>query len=132
LEARDNGIMGTLLRYPHEVREPKEFFDDIEAVETPKEMIDLAAHVIDTRAGHFDPTKFDDHYEDALRDLIKRKAAGEKLTPAKHDKPKPVGDLMEALRASLGQQQRGASPARRAAAHIARPAKRSGRRRKAS
>lgn len=133
LEARDNGIMGTLLRYPYEVRAAKEIFEDIEDVETPKEMIDLAAHIIDSKAGHFDPTKFDDRYEDALRELIKRKAAGEKITPAKHSKPKPVGDLMEALRASLGQQRATSrTPARRAAARTTRPVKRSGGRRKAS
>jgi DNA end-binding protein Ku len=65
-------------------------------------MIDLALHIIDTMAGHFDPGKFDDRYEDALRDLIKRKAAGEKITPVEHPKPKTTVNLMDALRASLG------------------------------
>jgi hypothetical protein len=64
-------------------------------------MIDLALHIIDTMAGHFDPGKFDCRYEDALRDLIKRKAAGEKITPVEHPKPKTTVNLMDALRASL-------------------------------
>jgi DNA end-binding protein Ku len=64
LEPRDRGIMGLLLRYPYEVREPEEYFG-------PKEMLDLASHIIETMTGHFQPKKFEDRYEDALRDLAK-------------------------------------------------------------
>jgi DNA end-binding protein Ku len=103
LEPRDNGLVGTLLRYPYELRKEDEYFRDIAKVETPKEMIDLAAHIIDTKAGHFDPEKFEDRYENALRDLVKRKLAGEKIVPAKYAKPKPPTDLMAALKASLGE-----------------------------
>jgi DNA end-binding protein Ku len=101
LEARDAGILGMLLHYPYEVRKPEEYFGDIKKVDTPKEMIDLATHIIETMAGHFHPEKFDDRYEDAMRDLIKRKAAGEKITPAEHPKPKTTINLIDALRASL-------------------------------
>jgi non-homologous end joining protein Ku len=54
-----------LLHYPYEVRQPDEYFGDIPAEKAPKEMIELAAHIIDTMAGHFDPEKFNDRYEDA-------------------------------------------------------------------
>jgi DNA end-binding protein Ku len=64
LEARDKGILGMLLHYPYEVRKPEEYFDDIPDEKAPKEMLDLAVHIIDTMAGHFDPEKFDDRYED--------------------------------------------------------------------
>jgi DNA end-binding protein Ku len=101
LEARDKGILGMLLHYPYEVRKPEEYFGDIPDEKAPKEMLDLAVHIIDTMAGHFDPEKFDDRYEDALRDLIKRKAAGEKIAPVEHPKPKATTNLMDALRASL-------------------------------
>jgi DNA end-binding protein Ku len=101
LEARDKGILGMLLHYPYEVRKPEEYFGDIPEERAPKEMIDLAVHIIDTMAGHFDPDKFDDRYEDALRDLIKRKAAGEKITPVEHAKPKTTVNLLDALRASV-------------------------------
>jgi DNA end-binding protein Ku len=101
LEARDKGILGMLLHYPYEVRKPEEYFGDIPEERAPKEMIDLAVHIIDTMAGHFDPDKFDDRYEDALRDLIKRKAAGEKITPVEHAKPNTTVNLLDALRASL-------------------------------
>jgi hypothetical protein len=99
LEARDTGILGMLLRYPYEVRSPKDYFESIEKVDTPKEMIDLAGHIIDTISGHFDPKKFDDRYEDAMRELIKKKAGGEKITPVEQAEPKTTTNLMEALRA---------------------------------
>jgi DNA end-binding protein Ku len=135
LEARNKGILGMLLHYPYEVREPEEYFGDIPDEKAPKEMLDLAAHIIDTMAGHFDPEKFDDRYEDALRDLIKRKAAGEKITPAQHPRPKATTNLMDALRASLaGTQKRpaAASVHRRSAGGGRKPAARSKARRKAT
>jgi DNA end-binding protein Ku len=101
LEARDRGLLGMLLHYPYEVRQPDEYFRDIPAEKAPKEMIELATHIIDTMAGRFDPKKFEDRYEDAMRELIKRKAAGEKITPVEHAKPKTTVNLMEALRASV-------------------------------
>jgi DNA end-binding protein Ku len=106
LEARDRGILGMLLHYPYEVRKPEEYFEDIEKVETPKEMLDLAGHIIDTMSGHFKPEKFDDRYEDALREIIKRKAAGEKIVPIEHARPKTTVNLMEALRASIASTER--------------------------
>jgi DNA end-binding protein Ku len=90
-------------------------------------MIDLATHIIDTMAGHFDPKKFDDRYEDAMRELIKRKAAGEKITPVEHAKPQTTTNLMEALRASLdGTHKRpaAASVRRRASGGARKPAAR--------
>ena len=63
LEARDKGLMGMLLRYPYEVRDAAEYFDDIQDVKITKDMLDLAKHIVETKAGHFDPAKFEDHYE---------------------------------------------------------------------
>jgi DNA end-binding protein Ku len=125
LEARNKGILGMLLHYPYEVRKPEEYFGDIPDEKPPKEMLDLAVHIIDSMAGHFDPEKFDDRYEDALRDIIKRKAAGEKITPAEHPRPKATTNLMDALRASLaGTQKRppAASVHRRSAGGRRKPA----------
>lgn len=114
LEPRDRGIVGLLLHYPYEVREPESYFRDIPKENTPKEMLDLASHIISTMTGHFQPKKFEDRYEDALRDLIKRKAAGKEITPAKFEKPKTTTDLMDALRASLqGANRPSASSARK-------------------
>ena len=66
LEPRGKGLMGTLLRYPYEVRDEKDYFADIPNIKIDKEMLDLAKHIVQTKSGHFDPEKFEDHYEKAL------------------------------------------------------------------
>src|SRR6195952_3346618 len=79
LEARDNGLMGMLLRYPYEVRNSAEYFDDIQDVKITKDMLDLARHIVQQKSGHFDPSKFEDHYEDALQDLLNKKQKGQPI-----------------------------------------------------
>ena len=81
LEPLDKGLMGTLLRYPYEVRDPKEYFDEIEDVKVTKDMLDLARHIVDQKSGSFEPDKFEDQYETALVDLINQKRAGKPITP---------------------------------------------------
>jgi DNA end-binding protein Ku len=93
--------MGTLLRYPYEVRDPKDFFGDIPDVNVTKDMLDLAKHIVQTKSGHFQPEKFEDRYESALKDLIERKQAGMKIEPVKHAPAPKVVNLLEALKASL-------------------------------
>ncbi len=61
LEPMGNGLMGNLLRYPYEVRNEKEYFDDIQDVKVTKEMLDLARHIVVQKSGEFDPEKFEDH-----------------------------------------------------------------------
>jgi DNA end-binding protein Ku len=102
LEALDKGLMGTLLRYPYEVRSEAEYFDDIQDVKVTKDMLDLAKHIVNQKAGRFEPEKFEDQYEAALVDLINKKRAGQPVT--KKDRPagSNVVDLMEALRRSVG------------------------------
>jgi DNA end-binding protein Ku len=92
----------------------------------PKEMLELAKHILETKAGHFDPKKFKDDYELALRKLVKRKAAGEKIEalPPAEDTGKVI-NLMEALRRSV---QSGHVPGGRANRSSKKPARRSGRR----
>src|SRR6187401_133970 len=63
LEARDKGLMGVTLRFPYEVRNEKDYFDDIENEKVPKDMLELASHIVETKRGEFDPSKFEDHYE---------------------------------------------------------------------
>src|ERR1700756_6203 len=65
LEAFENGLLGTTLHYSYEVREAKPYFEEIPELKLPKEMTDLAAHIVGSKAGHFDPAKFEDHYENA-------------------------------------------------------------------
>jgi DNA end-binding protein Ku len=101
LEARGKGLLGVTLRYPYEVRDEKEYFDTIEDEKIPKDMIDLAVHIVETKAGHFKPQQFKDEYEDALKDLLRRKQKGEKIERPKERAPSNVINLMDALRQSL-------------------------------
>jgi DNA end-binding protein Ku len=101
LEARDKGLMGMLLRYPYEVRDASEYFEDIQDVKITKDMLDLARHIVETKAGHFDPAKFEDRYEAALQEFLDKKQKGQPITAAKKPAAGNVFDLMGALRASL-------------------------------
>jgi DNA end-binding protein Ku len=107
LEARGKGLMGVTLRYPYEVRNEKDYFGDIEDEKVPKDMLELATHIVDTKRGEFDPKKFEDRYEDALKDLLKKKQKGEKIERPTESKPSNVVDLMEALRKSVSAEKSG-------------------------
>jgi len=115
LEPLDKGLMGTLLRYPYEVRPAEEYFDEIQDVKVTKDMLDLAKHIVNQKAGRFEPEKFEDQYETALVDLINRKRSGKPITPKERPRGENVVDLMDALRKSIG----GASSENKAAAKSA-------------
>src|SRR6185312_2607334 len=117
LEPRDKGMMGVTLRYPYEVRDEKDCFDDIPDETVPKDMLELATHIVQSKAGHFKPDKFEDHYENALRDLIKRKQEGKPIERAKERELAKVIDLMEALRRSAGKEGPARRSSRRATSH---------------
>src|SRR5436190_19562660 len=101
LEPMGKGLMGNLIRYPYEVRDEKEYFDDIQDVKVTKDMLDLAKHIVEQKTGEFEPENFEDHYEEALTELINAKRAGKTIG----HKPRPTGtnvvDLMSALKQSL-------------------------------
>ena len=102
LEPMGNGLMGNLLRYPYEVRDEKEYFDDIQDVKVTKDMLDLARHIVNQKSGEFEPEKFEDHYESALIELINKKRAGKTISaPTASRTSGNVIDLMDALRKSL-------------------------------
>ena len=104
MEPRDNGIVAYSLRTYGEVRKPAEYFDKIPDGKADPKMVEIAAKIIEQLEGDFDPTGFKDHYEDALRALIKEKekSAGRKVTAPQQDEAEVI-DLMEALRRSLGE-----------------------------
>jgi len=113
LEPLGKGLMGTLLRYPYEVRSEKEYFDDVQDVKVTRDMLDLARHIVEQKSGSFEPDKFEDHYESALIDLINRKRSGVRL-PAKAG-PKSSGNvinLMDALKRSLASEKQSAPAAK--------------------
>ena len=103
LKPLGKGLLGTTLRYPYELRDEDDYFDDIPNPRVSKDMVDLAAHILDTKSSKFDPHKFKDKYENALRALVKRKAAGKTIeVPEKREDESNVIDLMDALTQSLG------------------------------
>jgi Ku protein len=130
IEPLGKGLLGTTLRYPYELRDEADYFDDIRNPKISKDMIELAVHILDSKAAHFDPSKFKDEYEEALKDLVKRKSAGKPVKtverPERHDN---VISLMDALRGSL----RGAkspatkSPAKRRPRTASHPTKKAAR-----
>ncbi|MCK1354920.1 MULTISPECIES: Ku protein [unclassified Bradyrhizobium] len=101
LEPMDKGLVGTL-RYPYEVRSEQEYFEEIQDVKVTKDMLDLARHIVNQKAGRFDPEKFEDHHENALIELINQKRAGKPITPKERPRGDNVVDLMDALRKSVG------------------------------
>jgi DNA end-binding protein Ku len=102
LEPMDKGLVGTLLRYPYEVRNESEYFEEIQDVKITKDMLDLAKHIVNQKAGSFEPQKFEDHYETALVELINQKRAGKPIRPKEKPAATNVVDLMEALKRSVG------------------------------
>jgi DNA end-binding protein Ku len=109
LEAREKGMMGITLRYPYEVRDQDEYFDGIENEKVPKDMLDLAIHIVETKKGKFEPERFEDQYEGALKDLIRKKQKGEKIERPAERAPSNVVNLMDALRQSVKADRSGAS-----------------------
>jgi DNA end-binding protein Ku len=103
LEPRDKGIVAFSLRSNREVKRPADFFDSIPERKPDPKMVDIAIQIIRQQEGPFDPSQFNDRYEDALRTLIKEKEKGATITAPEQPREAEVIDLMEALRRSLGQ-----------------------------
>src|SRR3982075_4312254 len=101
LEPLDKGLTGTLLRYPYEVRNETEYFDDIQDVKVTKDMLDLAKHIVTQKSATFEPEKFEDHYEEALVELINAKRNGKTVGQKPRPRGENVVDLMDALKKSL-------------------------------
>jgi DNA end-binding protein Ku len=101
LEPRDKGILVYTLRMADEVVPAKDAFADIPATKPDPKMVDIARKIIEQQEGAFEPAKFHDRYENALRDLIRRKEKGEKLVTAEPVEETNVIDLMAALKKSL-------------------------------
>jgi DNA end-binding protein Ku len=102
IEPRGKGLIAWSLRTKDEVRDSGDFFDDIPAHKADRNMVAIAEKIIEQQEGPFDPSEFNDRYEDALRDLIaeKKKGKGRKVKAAEPEDTNVV-DLMEALRKSL-------------------------------
>jgi DNA end-binding protein Ku len=120
LRPRGRGLLATTLRPKNEVRNEKDYFDEIENIKVPADMLKLATHILETKRGHFEPDKFEDRYENALTALIKAKRAGKALPTLTEPRPSNVINLMDALRRSAKADRR--QPARKPGNHRKRAA----------
>ena len=94
------GLAATSLKFDYEVRSAREAFADVPDLEIKGEMLELAEHIIRTKQGEFDPSKFEDRYEAALAELVKAKIEGREIEAPKRPKRTAPSDLMAALRES--------------------------------
>lgn len=128
IEPLGKGLLATTLRYAYEVRSEEDYFSDIKTPKISKDMVELAAHILDSKAANFDASKFEDEYENALKALVKQKASGKTIKsverPAKADN---VISLMDALKQSLKGKTPAPRPARASRAEPAPAAKKAGR-----
>ncbi|HWJ86598.1 MAG TPA: Ku protein [Pelagibacterium sp.] len=102
IRAHGKGLIATTLNFDYEVRSAKEAFEGIAKSRIDPEMLELAQHILRTKAGTFAPETFDDRYEAALADLVKAKIEGRKVIPLRRPEPTKKNDLLEALRMSAG------------------------------
>jgi Ku protein len=122
LEPLGKGLLGTTLRYDYEVRDEKAYFADVPSPHVNREMVNLAAHILATKETKFDPRKFKDEYENALKKLVRRKAKGHTIeeAPPPEERKDNVINLMDALRHSLGKRGTAGKSAKRKT-HAAKP-----------
>jgi DNA end-binding protein Ku len=101
LQPRDKGIVATSLHYANEVHAAANYFDEIPDLNLPKQMLDLAKHIIEKMTGKFEPEQFQDRYENALIELIRSKQKGMPIKPQPAQRQTNVVSLMDALRRSV-------------------------------
>jgi DNA end-binding protein Ku len=110
LEPRGKGLLGMTLRYPYEVRDEKEYFDDIPDEQIPEDMLELAHRIVEGKSGPFAPETFADGYEIAVRELLQKKQAGQPIRVPEWREPARVINLMDALRRSVEASRTGEKP----------------------
>jgi DNA end-binding protein Ku len=109
LQPWDKGLLAATLRYAYEVRDAKDYFDDLPDMKVAPDMLKLAEHILNSKKGNFDPTEFADHYEEALVEMLRQKQAGVSLPKGQAKMPsRNVVNLMDALKQSLAVQKKSA------------------------
>ena len=101
LEPSGKGIVATSLHFANEVHAAESYFSEIPDLDLPKEMLELAKHIIHKMAGAFEPDRFEDRYENALIELIRSKQKGMPVKAQPAHRHTNVINLMDALRRSV-------------------------------
>jgi DNA end-binding protein Ku len=111
LQPWDKGLTATTLRYPYEIRDATEYFDDIPDMKVEPDMLKLAQHILQSKATDFDPSQFVDHYEEAVVEMLEKKQAGLPVS-REHAAPRPqnVANLMDSLRRSIAEEKAASTP----------------------
>ena len=115
VRAHGSGMIATTLNFDYEVRSARQAFAKAPHGRPKGEMLELARHIIATKTGRFDPSKFDDRYDKALADLVKAKLAGREIAPPEEPEVTKRSDLLDALRASANRRR---PPPRRTASRL--------------
>lgn len=119
IEPRGKGMVATTLRMANEVRDPDQVFRGIPSAKPDKRMVEIARKILEQQEGEFEPSKFVDRYEEALKALIREKQKGHKPVRAPEPEDTNVIDLMAALKKSLGRKAPRASAKKSAGARRA-------------
>jgi DNA end-binding protein Ku len=101
--AEDRGMMAYIVRYESEIRSRRDYFRDIKEAAINADVLEMAELLIGKRTAPFDPSKFVDGYEVAVREMIDAKVTGKPMTDTAAPKPNNFIHLMDALRQSVGE-----------------------------
>ena len=133
-----NGLLGNSLRYQEEIRKPEDYFSNIAADSVDEDQLAIMDQIIKRKTRPFEPDKFVDHYQQAVRELINQKLEGKLPPQAPERKQAQVISLMDALKRSLAEEEKPAEGSSRRTAERAstdteaeKPAKTASRGRKA-
>ena len=102
IRAHETGLIGSTLNFDYEVRSAQKAFEEIPDIKIEGEMLELAEHIINTKAGTYETSKFDDRYEVAIAELVKAKIEGRTLPKKKVPVASKPSDLLQTLRESAG------------------------------
>jgi DNA end-binding protein Ku len=103
IKALEGGLLLSILRYADELRDPKPYFEHIDAKAEP-EAVRLAKDLVKAESGRFEPEKIPDKYAETLRELLRAKVEqrAPQIEVATEGKaPKEVINIMDALKKSM-------------------------------
>lgn len=135
MKPRGKGIIGYALREESDIRPEKDIFKDIENVKVDRDALAIAMKLVEQKKADFDPSKFEDRFENKLRSLIDAKLKGVELEPEEIEESPKVIDLMDALKRSLNGGKKGApsnKESKGATVHVLHPKRKKAARRPAA